>query len=425
MKQALFGLLAAFVLTSVASAEPARDFMRLEDQPYFAVLLDLNSIVRTSEGAQVDVLELSMTGSSTPPRVSLERMTLDCEWRTARRVQLTESDGGARASGAPAFVDSRWHPISEVLRHVCEGGALKQRRHYQTVDAAIEAFRAELRAAPIPVSGPREPPPPPSLNIFQQSPAGGMRLVLAAPDNALQARRLIFIDWSRRTGDTVNPTARLLLVLRPEGSGDQTVALRTVRVDCRAKTVARSQDTYWTSIGEQTEIIDEQAILPLKAGSEMSHVVALLCDRDPPSEAGLANVDDAVAYARRIWALKTLQQEIAALPPPAPSPSSATEPAVITRPNWVKLPTGEDLARLYPPAAEATGLGGRATIVCWVTDGGALRDCEVVAEDPPGNGFGQAALGLAASFQMAPQMADGAPVGGAQVRIPLVFRLPE
>lgn len=81
--------------------------------------------------------------------------------------------------------------------------------------------------------------------------------------------------------------------------------------------------------------------------------------------------------------------------------------------------------RYYPDAAQRISLEGRAVISCTVTAEGLVENCEVISEDPPGFGFGAAALRLSASFRMRPQTIDGVPVGGAKVTVPLAFRLPQ
>jgi protein TonB len=67
---------------------------------------------------------------------------------------------------------------------------------------------------------------------------------------------------------------------------------------------------------------------------------------------------------------------------------------------------------------------GRAVITCTVTAQGSLTGCQVASEDPPDFGFGQAALKMAHLFKMRPQTADGQPVGGAQVSVPIRFVAP-
>jgi protein TonB len=61
---------------------------------------------------------------------------------------------------------------------------------------------------------------------------------------------------------------------------------------------------------------------------------------------------------------------------------------------------------------------------CLLIASGTLENCEVLSEDPPGYGFGQAALGMSKLFKMRPQTRDGKPVGGATVVVPLKFQAP-
>ena len=125
-------------------------------------------------------------------------------------------------------------------------------------------------------------------------------------------------------------------------------------------------------------------------------------------------VPEAQAIFCRDHACETLAQ---VEQPPLPGP-------VTTLPDWRRRPTGEDLRRVYPPAARRHGIEGKAWIECKVTKEGDLADCQVLAETPPGVGFGAAALQMAGAFNMRPPTKDGRPVEGGVVRIPLMFRLP-
>ena len=106
--------------------------------------------------------------------------------------------------------------------------------------------------------------------------------------------------------------------------------------------------------------------------------------------------------------------------------SSAQTPArpepVITNPNWIKKPSADDLAAVWPAEARARGVDGRAVISCEVSAEGTLRRCVVAAETPPGSGYGFAALALAPQFLMSPRTVNGAPVAGGTVRIPITFK---
>ena len=107
---------------------------------------------------------------------------------------------------------------------------------------------------------------------------------------------------------------------------------------------------------------------------------------------------------------------------PAPTDKNAALTAA-DHPRWIAIPSGDDVARVYPPAASKAGVSGRAIISCTVTVAGKMNDCAIVAEDPPAMGFGQAALKLQNRFAMAPKTQLGGDAGGATVRIPIRFVL--
>jgi TonB family protein len=108
-------------------------------------------------------------------------------------------------------------------------------------------------------------------------------------------------------------------------------------------------------------------------------------------------------------------------PAAAPAPP---RPSIITNPDWLRRPTGEDMAKFYPRAATAANVEGRVVLHCSVTASGDLSDCTTSNETPEGQGFGAAAMSLSAIFKMRPQTRDGVPVNGGKINIPINFRLP-
>lgn len=101
---------------------------------------------------------------------------------------------------------------------------------------------------------------------------------------------------------------------------------------------------------------------------------------------------------------------------------------LVLEPRWIDRPSGADLVAAYPPAAEASGLGGRALLQCIVGGDGRLQDCRVLraaAEDGTEPGFGYAALQLASAFRMTARDAQGNLTAGESIRIPFLFVAPK
>jgi TonB family protein len=103
-------------------------------------------------------------------------------------------------------------------------------------------------------------------------------------------------------------------------------------------------------------------------------------------------------------------------------PARAAE--VIDKPDWVSLPTVNDIDHVWPVEAGRRYGDGKVIMKCEVTVGGYLADCVVVKETPANLGFGAAALFLAPDFAMRPITKDGVPVADASVVVPIHFENP-
>jgi len=107
-------------------------------------------------------------------------------------------------------------------------------------------------------------------------------------------------------------------------------------------------------------------------------------------------------------------------------PSRTAPPVEVYDPMWLKHVNPDYVVKLFPAAAANAGLkSGVATVVCSVQHDGSLQDCAVDSEKPAGMGFGDAALQIAAVMMMNPWTAEGDPVDGARIRLPVRLVLPE
>jgi TonB family protein len=90
--------------------------------------------------------------------------------------------------------------------------------------------------------------------------------------------------------------------------------------------------------------------------------------------------------------------------------------------HTVRAPTAADISNVYPPSAKQRGLMGRVELDCVLNAEGGFTNCRIDREDPPGEGFGAAALRVVPAFREAPVIA-GTPMAGWRVRLPITFKV--
>lgn len=127
-----------------------------------------------------------------------------------------------------------------------------------------------------------------------------------------------------------------------------------------------------------------------------------------------------IATAAALVAAAIAGRSAQADPPPSPPPAAgAAAPSEISRPIWVRTPSGDDFANDYPSAAVGRVPQARVVLLCAVNHDGHLDPCKVTFEAPTGYGFGQASLKLVTHFQMKTVDRDGVPTPGRTIVIPI------
>jgi hypothetical protein len=96
-------------------------------------------------------------------------------------------------------------------------------------------------------------------------------------------------------------------------------------------------------------------------------------------------------------------------------------PDVIQNPDWAALPTSDELLKWAALSPNQQRTHGGAALNCAVDVDGHLFDCQVVREDPLGQGYGAAALRVATHLRMFPKTRAAEPVRGARVALPFRF----
>ena len=120
---------------------------------------------------------------------------------------------------------------------------------------------------------------------------------------------------------------------------------------------------------------------------------------------------------------------LCALLPTTAAAQDAAPPSV-REPVFQRQNTGEHRwlggpGPYYPARAAQGRLNGSVTLECRAAASGALTDCAVMAEEPKGENFADAALMMArrAWLTVAPRLVDGQPVDGERVLVSVPFQV--
>ncbi|MDR3247230.1 MAG: energy transducer TonB, partial [Treponema sp.] len=76
----------------------------------------------------------------------------------------------------------------------------------------------------------------------------------------------------------------------------------------------------------------------------------------------------------------------------------------------------------YPPIALRSGIEGRVVLDLFIDRSGIIQRIEILREDPPGRGFGEAAKNAFKDIRFIPAQANGENVS-TRLRYPITFKL--
>jgi TonB family protein len=94
------------------------------------------------------------------------------------------------------------------------------------------------------------------------------------------------------------------------------------------------------------------------------------------------------------------------------------------QPDFVKTSTQAQMLAVFPPQARAEGVSGKVLLECSAGPKGELTNCTVLKEDPPGQGFGEAALKLSVHGQVKTRDRKGVSIVGRPFKLTMRFVAP-
>ena len=111
--------------------------------------------------------------------------------------------------------------------------------------------------------------------------------------------------------------------------------------------------------------------------------------------------------------------ELMSEPPPAEAAPATPRPSVVTNPQWATPPEPE-----FPERATERGVTeAHVVLSCSASANGRVTDCSIIAEEPPGLGFGREAIAAARRATLSPRQVDGM-AASARVTFPVTFTAP-
>ncbi len=122
-------------------------------------------------------------------------------------------------------------------------------------------------------------------------------------------------------------------------------------------------------------------------------------------------------------ALSSHAQPIAVPPVPVATTPAGDDAAVYLAGKWT-YPDMDVMASAYPNEALVARVGGRVALDCEVAPTGKITSCDLMSEEPPGYGFGEAtAMAFIGHAHVDPASIPGGIPAGARKKFVYVWSL--
>ncbi|MBL8542232.1 MAG: TonB family protein [Hyphomonadaceae bacterium] len=321
-------------------------------------------------------------------------------------VYLNARSGRDLANGAPdeqAQVDEEWPGLGDQNRLHVRPLTMPRPRPTPGMLASILSGYADAE-----------------FTIGADGKAGNIRIVReSAPDigYGAEARRMIAAatwptDWRGRSA----PFDASYRVIFPPGRGPSEIEpLAIASPNLTPEIMALRRDVAVTLLVHVTPegLVDSARVIDQDVESSAAAAEAMRVALGARYPANGAGYETQLVVRFNVTAAQTAEGEL----PRGPSVSYADVP-------FSQRPSASDYSRYYPRRARYNNIDGRVTLACIVQRNLRL-DCSVAEENPPGQGFGEAALRIARRFRAQSQFPDGRSTVGAQVSMPMAFRAAE
>ena len=303
-------IIAMFAATFIAAPAMAQaSFQHVKDSGPTPVYWDAASIKRSGDTFEIDVLQVHKNGPGKPLSGDITRTKLSCDWNatvggTLGRRTINEAGKVLDQSGPEPFSQGSFHGPhgwqARVIPVVCDPA----NKTAKGLTAAQAMADAKMRLAAPPAAEPvakRAPAPP--------ADTAAARFAVIREERS--TGNMSLLDWSRVSRQGDKATVQVLDILGddtpapPEPQWRYSVfALRTIMLDCKARTLAQTAYVTFTKYLESE--FPDAAPWPVRTAKDWplgADILSAVCDGKEPAKTFPTRAA-AVAHQRAFHPLK-------------------------------------------------------------------------------------------------------------------------